>query len=34
MIKKNNKVLQNKLFIHQDIHNALVALGFVYDSDD
>ena len=34
MIKKSNKVLQNKLFVHQDIDRVLTTLGFVYDSDD
>ena len=33
-VRKFNKVLQNKLFIHRDIDRVLTTLGFAFDSDD
>ena len=30
-VKKSNKVLQNKLFIHGNVDTALEAIGFNFD---
>ncbi len=33
-VKKGNKVLQKKLFVHANVDKVLEIMGFAYDSDD